>query len=327
MKAVVTKLLESFAVIVAVIVFNFILIYLAPGDAVDALAGGGSEVSPEVAELLREQYGLDKPIPIQLLTYIGNVLQGDFGYSVAEGRPAIDVILPRIGPTLLLAFSALLFAVVIGTAAGTIAARKPESLFSNGLTVFALVGFSMPVFWTGILFIIAFGVELKWLPISGMVDLRMPSSAGFFARALDVLHHLVLPTLSLGLIYLASYARLARASMLEVLQSDYIRTARAKGLAERTVLFKHALRNGVIPIVTVIGMQFGVILSGAILVETVFSWPGLGRLAFESVLHRDTNVLLAILTMVSTTVIIANLVTDLVYRLIDPRIRVSGDQS
>jgi len=325
MKSIAVKIVESILLILAVIVFNFLLVYIAPGDAVDALAGvAGGDAREEVNDLLREQYGLDQPLPVQLFTYVGNVLQGDFGPSVSQNRPAMEVILPRIGPTLLLSFSALLFAISIGVSIGTIAARRPEGFLSNGLTVFALVGFSMPVFWTGILLLLVFGVGLGWMPISGMVDLRMSSSAGFFERAIDVAHHLILPTISLGVIFLASYSRLSRASMLEVLQSDYIRTARAKGLSERTVLFKHALRNGVIPIVTVIGLDFGVVLSGAILVETVFSWPGLGRLAFTAVLERDTNVLLAILTMVSATVIVANLVTDIVYRLIDPRIRISG---
>lgn len=325
MKAIAAKLVESILLILAVIVFNFLLVYIAPGDAVDALAGAaGGDAREEVIVRLREQYGLDQPLPVQLLTYIGNVLQGDFGYSVSQGKPVMDIILPRVGPTLLLSFCALLFAISIGVSIGTIAAKRPEGFLSNGLTVFALVGFSMPVFWTGILLLLVFGVNLQWLPISGMVDLRMSSSAGWLERTIDVAHHLVLPTVSLGVIFLASYSRLSRASMLEVLQSDYIRTARAKGLSERVVLFKHALRNGVIPIVTVLGMDFGVILSGAILVETVFAWPGLGRLAFTAVLERDTNVLLAILTMVSVTVILANLLTDVVYRLIDPRIRVSG---
>lgn len=327
MKAIAARIIESLLLILAVIVFNFLLVYLAPGDAVDALSSGAfGDASQETNELLRKEFGLDQPFHIQLLNYIGNVAQGDFGISSISNQPAIDSIIPRIGPTLLLAVSALTFAVVIGTTIGTIAARNPESLFSNSLTILSLIGFSMPVFWTGIILLLIFGVGLDWLPISGMNDLRMASDAGFFERTIDTIEHLILPMVSLGVIFLASYSRLSRASMLEVLQSDYVRTARAKGLPERTVLFKHALRNGIIPIITLIGFEFGVILSGAILVETVFSWPGLGRLAFEAVLTRDTNVLLAILTMVSVTVIIANLLTDIVYRLVDPRIRISGQK-
>ena len=325
MKAIAVKVFESLLLILAVIVFNFVLIYLAPGDVVDALSGGAfGDGREEINQLIREQMGLDQPFHIQLVTYIGNVLTGDFGFSPIGNRPVIEMIAPRIFPTLLLALCALTFAVVIGVTIGSIAARSPTSFFSGGLTVFALIGFAMPVFWTGILLVLVFGVWLDWLPVSGMNNLRLSSSAGFFERSLDTARHLVLPTISLGVIFLASYARLSRASMLEVLQSDYIRTARAKGLGEGPVMIKHALRNAVIPIITVLGMEFGVLLSGAILVETVFNWPGLGRLAFEAVLTRDTNVLLAILTMVSATVILANLVTDIAYRLVDPRIRI-GD--
>ena len=325
MKAIAIRLAEALALILAVIVFNFTLVYLAPGDVVDALSGGGlGDASQETNEKLRAEYGLDRPFLAQLSTYVGNVLRGDFGYSPLGNRPVMEMIAPRIGPTLLLAFSALAFAVTLGVAIGTAAARRPESWWSGALTVLALVGFAMPVFWTGILLILVFGVWLDWLPVSGMNDLRLSSRAGLIERALDTLHHLILPTVSLGVIFLASYARLARASMLEVLQSDYVRTARAKGLGEGTVMLKHALRNAVIPLITVLGLEFGVVLSGAILVETVFNWPGLGRLAFEAVLTRDTNVLLAILTLVSATVIVANLLTDLVYRWVDPRIRVSG---
>lgn len=325
MKAIAVKIIESLLLILAVLVFNFVLVYLAPGDVVDALSGGSfGDGREETNALIREQMGLDQPFFVQLLRYVGNVLKGDFGFSPIGNKPVVEMIAPRIFPTLLLALSALTFAVVIGVTIGSLAARRPSSFFSGGLTVFALVGFAMPVFWTGILLLLVFGVWLDWLPIAGMNDLRLSRSAGFFERALDTARHLVLPTISLGVIFLASYARLARASMLEVLQSDYIRTARAKGLGEAQVMIKHALRNGIIPVITVLGMEFGVLLSGAILVETVFTWPGLGRLAFEAVLTRDTNVLLAILTMVSITVIVANLLTDIVYRLVDPRIRIGG---
>ncbi|WP_179381325.1 ABC transporter permease [Jannaschia marina] len=325
MLAIATKIGESLLLILAVLVFNFVLVYIAPGSVIDALSAGSlGDASEAQIEAVRERLGLDKSFFGQLFMYLGNVLQGDFGYSPIGNRPVVEMIAPRIFPTLLLAFSALTFAVTIGIAIGTAAARRPDSFLSSGLTVFALIGFAMPVFWTGILLILVFGVWLDWLPVAGMNDLRMSSRAGFFERAVDTAEHLILPTVSLGVIFLATYARLARASMMEVLQSDYIRTARAKGLHESKVLFKHGLRNGIIPIITVLGLEFGILLSGAILVETVFAWPGLGRLAFEAVLNRDTNVLLAILTMVSVTVILANLLTDIVYRLVDPRIRTGG---
>jgi peptide/nickel transport system permease protein len=322
MKQIAARIVQAFGLVLAVIILNFLLVHLAPGDAVDALAGQG-ENSAETTAQLREQYGLDKPVTTQLATYIGNVLQGDLGVSIANNnQPVTELIGERIWPTILLSITALAFAIILGVFVGTLAARKPESGFSHGTTIFALVGFAMPAFWTGYLLLILFSVKLGWLPVGGMEDLRF--KGGWFAKQWDLLQHLLMPALALGLIYIAAYSRLTRASMLEVLESDYVRTARAKGLGERSVLFKHALRNGVIPIVTVMGLQFGAILSGAILVETVFAWPGVGRLAFEAVVERDTNVLLGVLFLISTAVILANLLTDIVYRFIDPRIRVAG---
>ena len=230
-----------------------------------------------------------------------------------------SLILQRLWPTVLLVGTALAFAVAAGTMVGVATARRPESPLSHGATVLALVGFSMPVFWTGIMLVILFASTWELLPIQGWHDVNY--GEGMLANVLDVAEHLVLPALTLGLIYLAQYSRLSRASMLEVLESDYVRTARAKGLGERRVVYKHALRNAIIPVVTVIGLQFGALLSGALLVETVFNWPGLGRLAFDSILRRDTSVLLGVLLVSSVMVIVANLLTDLLYTIIDPRIR------
>ncbi len=328
MRQVAAKIAQAIMLILAVIILNFFLIQIAPGDVVDALAGGpdgAGEASAEVNERLRETYGLDKPVLVQLGIYIGNVARGDLGESFIFNRPVTELIGARIWPTILLAFTALAFAILLGTFIGTVAARKPESPFSAGISVFALIGFAMPAFWTGILLLLLFSVQLDWLPVSGMNDVRLPRDAGWLERQIDTAEHLLLPAVSLGIIYLASYARLSRASMLEILESDYVRTARSKGLGERSVMFKHALRNGIIPIITVMGLQFGAVVSGAILVETVFAWPGIGRLAFDSVNRRDTNVLLGILLMLSVTVIIANLLTDLLYRVADPRIRVGGE--
>lgn len=325
MKQIAAKIAQAIGLILAVIVLNFMLVQIAPGDAIDALSGGESgENSAEVTDRLRQQYGLDKPVLSQLGIYIGNVVQGDLGDSIALQKPVTELLWPRLWPTILLASSALAFAIILGVLIGTIAARKPESPFSHGITVFALIGYAMPAFWTGILLLLLFSVKLDWLPVSGMHDLRLPRDASWFERQRDTFEHLILPGLSLGIIYLAAYSRLSRASMLEVLESDYVRTARSKGLSERSVMFKHALRNGIIPIITIMGLQFGAVVSGAILVETVFAWPGVGRLAFDSVVRRDTNVLLGVLLLVSVTVIIANLLTDLMYRVVDPRIRVSG---
>lgn len=322
-KQIAIRLVQSILLLLIVIVLNFALVFAAPGDAIDALSGGAGENSAETTERLRQQYGLDKPPAVQLATYAGNVLQGDLGVSIANNnRPVTELIGERIWPTVLLSLTALAFAIILGTFAGTLSARRPDSIFSHGTTVLALVGFSMPAFWTGYLFLIVFSVKFGWFPVSGMENVRY--EGGWVGSQWDVAQHLFLPALALGLIYIAAYSRLSRASMLEVLESDYVRTARAKGLGERSVLFKHALRNGVIPVITVMGLQFGAILSGAILVETVFAWPGVGRLAFDSVVERDTNVLLGVLLLVSATVMVANLLTDVLYRIVDPRIRVSG---
>ena len=322
MKAIAARIVQAFGLILAVIVLNFILIHIAPGDAATAIAGDQSASDPEIIEEIRAQYGLDKPVLVQLATYMGNVLQGDLGESIWFNEPVTDLLLERIWPTVLLSAAALTFAVILGVTIGTIAARRPDSLVSHGVTILALVGFAMPAFWTGLLLLILVGVNFDFFPVSGYRSLDFDGN--WFQGWLDTGQHLILPALTLGIIYLAQYSRLSRASMLEVLESDYVRTARAKGLSERSVTFKHGLRNGIIPVVTILGLQFGAVLSGAILVESVFAWPGLGRLAFEAVTRRDTPVLLGVLLLVSVAVIIANLLTDLVYRLIDPRIRVSG---
>jgi peptide/nickel transport system permease protein len=219
---------------------------------------------------------------------------------------------------LLLVLGAVMSAFVMGTTLGVLSARKPNGVLSQFITVLSMVGFAAPVFWMGIMLVILFASVFPILPVAGMRSID--SSGGGIADVLDVLHHLVLPTFTLGLVYLAQYSRLSRAAMLDVLGADFIRTARAKGLADRVVLYKHALRNALLPVVTVLGLQFGNVMAGAILVETVFNWPGLGRLAFESVLRRDYPTILGVLLFASVVVVVMNQVTDMVYRLIDPRI-------
>ena len=211
---------------------------------------------------------------------------------------------------------------MIGVLVGVFTARRPESPVSHGVTVFLARRLFDAGLWTGYLLIIVFAPNVRWFPVAGMRDVRFEGNR--FEEWLDIAHHLVLPALTLGLIYLAQYSRLSRASMLEVLQSDYVRTARAKGLAERKVVYKHALRNAVIPVITIAGLQFGALLSGALLVETVFNWPGLGRLAADSVFQRDAPVLLGVLICSAVLVVVINILTDVVYRMIDPRIRVGG---
>lgn len=314
------RLLVALGLMVAVLAINFTLIHAAPGDPASVIAGEMGGGDQAVIDSIRKAYGLDKPLPEQFIAYLGKSARGDLGMSYTYNRPVSNLIAERIGPTVLLVMTALFMAIVIGTLLGVFASLKPKSLGSAVVTVFSLAGLAMPVFWTGVLLVIVFGKLWPVLPIAGMYDVRNYGASGW-AAAIDALHHLVLPALTLTLVYLAQYSRLARASMLEVLGSDYVRTARAKGLRERVVVFKHALRNALMPLVTVAGLQFGNLISGAVLVETVFSWPGLGTLALDAILGRDYPTLLGVLTFSSLFVIAANLLTDASYRWIDPRLR------
>jgi peptide/nickel transport system permease protein len=314
------RLALAAGLLLAVLAINFTLIHAAPGDPASVIAGEMGGADAEAMASIRKTYGLDRPLPEQFFTYIGKSARGDLGQSYTYSRPVADLILDRLGPTILLVLTALVFAIVIGTLLGVFASRRPDSFASGAVTVLSLVGYAMPVFWTGILLVILFGKVWPVMPIAGMRDVRQ-FGVGGWAAVVDVLHHLVLPALTLTIIYLAQYSRLARSSMLEILGSDYIRTARAKGLNEWVVTFKHALRNALMPVVTIAGLQFGNMISGAVLVETVFSWPGLGTLALDAILGRDYPTLLGVLTFSSLLVILANLLTDLSYRWIDPRLR------
>ena len=303
-----------------VVVLNFLLIRLAPGDPAVVIAGEMGGATEEMLKQIREEYGLNKPILTQLAIYIGNVATGNLGESFFFNKPVAELISQRIGPTILLVIVAQLLSIFLGVFLGVLAARKPNGLMSAFVSVFATIGYAVPVFWTGIMLIILFASVLPIFPVEGMQSVRL-RDAPWYVQTIDVAHHLVLPAFTLAVIYLAQYARLSRASMLEVLGSDYIRTARAKGASERTVLFHHALRNAALPILTVAGLQFGNLISGALLVETVFNWPGMGRLAFDSILRRDYPTIMGVLFFASAMVVVANLLTDLSYRLADPRLR------
>ncbi|MDQ2927545.1 MAG: ABC transporter permease, partial [Pseudomonadota bacterium] len=306
------RVAQGLLLVLAVIVLNFVLVHAAPGDPVETIAGASGGMSPELMAQLRTQYGLDKPLVVQLGVYLAKVVSGDLGYSYFFNLPVVALIVDRVPATLLLVISAVLLAFFVGTTLGVLSARKPNGLLSQSITVLSLVGFAAPVFWMGIMLVILFASIWPILPVSGMRDIQ--SSGGGWRDVVDVLHHLILPTVTLALVYLAQYSWLARSSMLDVLGADFIRTARAKGLPERVVLYKHALRNALLPVVTVLGLQFGNVLAGAILVETVFNWPGLGRLAFEAVLRRDYPTVLGVLLFASVVVLVMNQLTDLAYR-------------
>ena len=311
------RLLQALPLIGLLLVVNFVLIHAAPGDPITYLAGQSGD--PAYFAEMRARYGLDRPIPEQLGLYLTNVLRGELGYSFAYSQPVLQVVLGRLPATLLLMLTALTLATALGLWLGVLAARRAETALDHAIAAFTLVGYSVPAFFLGQLLIIVFAAGLGLLPVQGMTTARGGYSG--LAYGLDVLRHLVLPAATLGLLQLALIVRLTRAGLLEALGQDYVRTARAKGLNRSAVLYRHALRNALLPIVTVVGGHVGTVLTGAVLTEIVFAWPGLGRLLFDATLSRDYPLLMAIFLLLSISVILANLVTDLVYVVIDPRVR------
>ena len=312
----------SAVLLLVLITISFFLLHLSPGDIVDTLAGEMGGISEEVKQDLRHHYGLDRPLLAQLFTYLKNIAQGDLGYSFYMREPVSKLVLDRFPATALLFILALIFSVVIGTFLGDLASIKPDGMFSAFVTLFALAGYSAPAFWVGILLLLAFCVWIPIFPVAGMVSIKLITDGGTpWEYAVDIAKHLALPLATLSIIYLADFSRLARASMMDVLKKDYIRMARVKGLPEPMVIFKHALRNAVLPVITATGVRLGQVFSGAVVVETVFGWPGLGQLAFQSVLRRDYPTVLGILFFATLMVIISNILTDVTYRLVDPRIK------
>jgi len=313
------RLLQAIPLLAGILVVNFCLIHFAPGDPITSLVGE-YQVSMEYIEHVRSQYGLDKPLPVQLVVYMMNILKGDFGYSFSFKQPVLDVILERVPATFLLMVVTLLFSTIFGVICGVISSRKQYSTTDNFIILISLIGYSLPVFWLGQMLLIGFSLKFPVFPVQGIQSLR--ESYTGFAYWVDVFHHLVLPAFVLGLSYLAANARFTRASMIEVMSQDYMRTARSKGLSERTVIYKHALKNALLPLVTLTGLNFGFLLAGAVLTETVFAWPGLGRLMYDSIYTRDYPVLMGLLLFISAMVIAVNLVTDILYSVFDPRIRI-----
>jgi peptide/nickel transport system permease protein len=318
LRIVAERIVYGIGLLVAVLVLNFFLIRMAPGDPVQFLIGEMGGASEQFIRDIRLSYGLDRPLLEQLGIYLWRAAQGDLGRSFYYNSPVLDLFMSRVGPTVLLIATATIVSLVAGTVLGVLSSRKPEGWFSAIVTVFSLVGYAAPVFWTGLLLVILFASVLPMFPVQGMRNLALQGNG--LTIVLDIAHHLVLPALTLSIIYIAQYSRLARASMLEVLGSDYVRTARAKGVKESRVVFKHALRNAILPTITITGLHFGQLLSGAVLVETVFNWPGLGTLAYDSILRRDYPTILGLLFFAAIMVVVANVVTDLCYAWADPRI-------
>lgn len=315
------RLASSLPTLALILIGVFLLLRLAPGDTVDALLaqmGGGDA---KLAEDLRRFYGLDLSLPAQIGQYLWHLIRFDLGFSAIYGKPVATVIVERLPATLLLMISALSFAFFFGIVLGVIAARHVNSWGDTLISTLGLIFYATPSFWFGLMAIVLFSVYLQWLPPGGFEDIATGKTG--LARTIDIALHLLLPTLTLGLIFLAIYLRIMRASMLEVLNLDFVRTARAKGLDETRVIYRHVLRNALLPMVTLIGLQAGTMLGGSVVVESVFSLPGLGRLAYEAVVQRDINTLLGIVFISAVLVIIINFLVDLAYARLDPRI-VSG---
>jgi peptide/nickel transport system permease protein len=311
---------QSVPTVIAIVVIDFFLLRLAPGDAADALAAESGSATEETMTALRHHFGLDQPLLVQFFSYIENLLHFSLGFSPLYNMPVSRLIGERLPGSLLLMTTALGLALIAGITAGVVMSMFAGRLTDRVLSVIALLFYSIPGFWIGLMLIVVFSVWLGWLPSGGEETI----GSGFTGLEwfIDRLRHLILPATSLALFFIAIYARLIRASMLEVRDQDYVRTATAKGLGPRVITLRHMLWNALLPITTVAGMHVGAILGGAVVVETVFSWPGLGRLAFEAVLKRDFSVLLGILLLSSLMVIVVNILVDLLQAWLDPRIEV-----
>jgi peptide/nickel transport system permease protein len=328
---IVKRLAMLVPVMLGVSIIAFSLIHLAPGDPARTMLG--ERATQEQLNEIREKYGLDKPIYVQYGIWLNGVLHGDLGRSITTHEDVAKEIGERFPNTMELTIAAMIFAIVVGVFAGIISATKQYSITDYTFMGIALFGISMPVFWLGIMLMMIFGVFLGWLPIGGRIDLLIPFQrvtgfmvfdsiiTGNFPALISVLRHLILPAVALGTIPMAMIARVSRSSMLEVLRQDFIRTERAKGLSERIVIYKHAVRSAMVPVVTVIGLNFGLLLAGAILTETVFSWPGIGRLVVNAVYARDYPLVVGCILVFAIVFVIVNLVTDILYTRIDPRIQ------
>jgi peptide/nickel transport system permease protein len=312
------RFLHAIPLLIGIIVVNFLVIHLAPGDPVLVLIGD-MPAPPEYEAELRHLFGLDKPLYVQLLLYFKEVIHGNLGFSFFYKQPVLDIVLGRMAATMYLMLSTLIFSAVVGVIFGVVSSKRPYSIQDNVITVVSIISYSVPVFWLGQMMLLYLSLKLDLFPISGMFSQR-EGYAGI-RYALDVGYHLVLPVLALSTRHIALTSRLTRASMLEVMSEDYIITARAKGLDEKKVLVRHGLRNALLPVVTIVGLSFRFLLAGSVLVETVFAWPGIGRLMYDSIAIRDYPVLMGILLLVSSVVIIANLAIDILYGFLDPRVR------
>lgn len=306
--------------IIVVVVLNFALINAAPGDPV-VMMGGLDNPNPDVIAALQERYGLDRPWPARLWAYVSGLAQADLGRSISTDKPVSAMIADTIGPTLLLTVTGTIAAFVGGVGLGTFAAVRQGSRLDHVLSFITYALYAMPAFWLGLMLILVFNGWLKWLPTSGMSNVRNPQEG--LAHALDVGKHLILPALTLALVQLPVFFRITRASVAQVLREDFVVSLRAAGLSSAQIFRKYALKNAVLPAITVLGLQLGYVVAGAALIEIVFAWPGMGRMTLNAVFRRDYPLLMGIYLVISVSVALASLITDLVYAWLDPRIRYS----
>jgi peptide/nickel transport system permease protein len=317
----VRKLAILSATLFAVAVFNFVLFRVLPGNPIQLQARAGN-LSPEAIDRLRQQYGLDQPVANQFLIYLGDVFTGRFGTSITFHRPVADILAERLVNTALLLAAATILVVLLGIGLGILAAARRGSRVDSGTVVAALVFWSLPTFWTGLILIFVLGVYLHVLPVSG-VSTPGVRGATPLASLIDVGRHLVLPTITLALVDIGQFVLITRSALVDVLTEDFILTAKAKGLSRRQVVLRHGVRNALLPIVTTTALYVALTIGGAIQVETVFSWPGMGRLMYDAVLRRDYPILEATFFVFALVVVVANLVSDLLYQVLDPRVRES----
>jgi peptide/nickel transport system permease protein len=314
------RLLLMVPLLLGISFLTFAVIQLAPGDAAVLDTAMNQKVDPTYIQRLRESYGLNDPFLVQYGKWLKRMVTLDFGQSFKDNRPVLGLILERLPATLLLSGLSLVLLFLIAVPLGVTAAVKQNSMFDRWTTLFTFVGYSLPGFWVALLLMLLFGVQLGWVPLSGMVSLEH-DSLGPFDKLLDILSHMALPLAVTTFGGLAAVSRYTRTSMLEVIRQDYIRTARAKGLPERTVIFKHALRNALIPIVTLLGLSLPALIGGSFIIETIFAWPGMGRLGFEAVMSKNYPVIMGIGVITSFMTLLGNLLADVAYAWLDPRVK------
>ena len=317
----VRKVLQLFGLLLAVAAFNFFLFRVLPGDPIQLYARSG-RLTPEVVDELRSLFGLNEPVWKQFLLYLQGLLHGDLGFSYTYRRPVADIVGERLVNTLVLLSFATILTVVLGIAFGVWSASRRGSKFDSSTVITSLALWSMPTFWVGMLLLFAFGVWLQVLPTTG-ISTPLATYTTPWGPALDVGKHLILPTITLALVDIGQFVLITRSSLVDVLTEDFVQTARAKGMSKRRVVWGHAVRNAMLPVVTATALYMGLVVGGAIQVETVFSWPGMGELTYQAVLRRDYPVLEACFLLFAVTVIVANFLADLLYRRLDPRVRES----